>query len=78
MNDQSSDNVLRTLRRSKNLTQAELADLLNVTQERVSAFERGGVARAQIGTLCRYLEALGGQLHIAVDLDGERIDLSAS
>jgi predicted XRE-type DNA-binding protein len=64
-------NVLRNLRHSKNLTQAELADLLCVTQERVSALERGGVARAQIGSLRRYVEALGGQLRVEVDLDGE-------
>jgi len=68
-------NVLRNLRHSKNLTQAELADLLYVTQERVSALERGGVARAQIGSLRRYVEALGGRLHVEVDLDGERHEI---
>jgi predicted XRE-type DNA-binding protein len=69
-------NVLRNLRHSQNLTQAELADLLYVTQERVSALERGGVARAQIGSLRRYVEALGGTLHIEVDLNGERHEIS--
>lgn len=72
----SGADVLRRLRHSKNLTQAELADMLYVTQERVSAMERGGVGRAQIGTLRRYVEALGGRLRIEVDLDGERIDIS--
>jgi predicted XRE-type DNA-binding protein len=69
-------NVLRNLRHSRRLTQAELADLLYVTQERVSALERGGVARAQIGSLRRYVEALGGRLHIEVELDGERHEIS--
>jgi transcriptional regulator with XRE-family HTH domain len=69
-------NVLRNLRHSLGLTQAELADLLYVTQERVSALERGGVARAQIGSLRRYVEALGGRLHIEVDLNGERHAIS--
>jgi predicted transcriptional regulator len=68
-------NVLRNLRHSKNLTQAELAELLFVTQERVSALERGGVARAQIGSLRRYVEALGGRLRVEVDLDGERHEI---
>lgn len=68
-------NALRNLRHSKNLTQSELADLLYVTQERVSALERGGVARAQIGSLRRYVEALGGRLRIEVELDGERIEI---
>jgi transcriptional regulator with XRE-family HTH domain len=72
----SPANVLRNLRHSKNLTQAELAELLYVTQERVSALERGGVARAQIGSLRRYVEALGGRLHVEVDLDGERHEIS--
>lgn len=67
--------VLRNLRHSRNLTQAELADVLCVTQERVSALERGGVARAQIGSLRRYVEALGGSLHVEVDLDGERHEI---
>jgi len=67
---------LRRLRHSKNIAQAELADMLYVTQERVSALERRGVGSAQIGTLRRYVEALGGRLHIEVDLDGERIDIS--
>lgn len=69
-------NALRNLRHSQNLTQAELADLLYVTQERVSALERGGVARAQIGSLRRYVEALGGRLHIEVDLNGERHEIT--
>lgn len=68
-------NVLRNLRHSRNLTQAELADLLCVTQERVSALERGGVSRAQIGSLRRYVEALGGHLRVEVDLDGELHEL---
>jgi predicted XRE-type DNA-binding protein len=71
----SGNDVLRRLRHSKNLTQGELADMLYVTQERVSAMERGGVNRAQIGTLRRYVEALGGRLHIEVDLDGEKIEI---
>jgi transcriptional regulator with XRE-family HTH domain len=73
--DNSGADVLRKLRHSQNLTQAELADMLYVTQERVSALERGGVARAQIGTLRRYVEALGGRLRVEVDLGGERIDI---
>jgi len=68
-------NILRALRHTKNLTQAEVADLLYVTQERVSALERGGVGRAQIGSLRRYVEALGGRLHIEVELDGERHEI---
>jgi transcriptional regulator with XRE-family HTH domain len=73
----SGPDVLRKLRHSKNLTQAELANMLYVTQERVSALERGGVSRVQIGTLRRYVEALGGSLHVEIELDGKRIDITA-
>jgi transcriptional regulator with XRE-family HTH domain len=72
----AESNVLRNLRHSQNLTQAELADMLYVTQERVSAMERAGVSRAQIDTLRRYVEALGGRLRVVVELGDERIEIS--
>lgn len=67
--------VLRKLREMQNLTQVDLAELLCVTQERVSVFEKGGLGRRQIRSLRRYIEALGGQLRVAVDLGGERIEI---
>jgi predicted XRE-type DNA-binding protein len=68
--------LLRELRRSQNLTQVDVADILDVSQERVSAFERGGVGRAQIDTLRRYIEALGGRLHVEIELGGKRTQIS--
>lgn len=74
--DEPGAKVLRKLRAAQRLTQADVADILCVSQERVSAFERGGVGRAQIGTLRRYIEALGGQLRVEVALGDERIQVT--
>ncbi len=57
---------LRELREQFELTQVELADLLHVSQNRVSRIERGDIDKAQIDTLHRYVEALGGTLHLEV------------
>jgi transcriptional regulator with XRE-family HTH domain len=59
---------LRELREALNLTQTDLAGILNVTQNRVSNIERGNIDRIQVDTLRRYIEALGAHLRIAVDI----------
>jgi transcriptional regulator with XRE-family HTH domain len=55
---------LRALRRTRGLTQVELAERLGVSQNRVSRLERGDIQRVRIDTLARYVESLGGSLHI--------------
>lgn len=55
---------LRALRRARGLTQVELAERLGVSQNRVSRLERGEIQRVRIDTLARYVESLGGSLHI--------------
>ena len=52
--------MLAELRRSLDLTQAALAERLEVTQENVSRIERGE-ADVRLSTLSRYVEALGGR-----------------
>jgi transcriptional regulator with XRE-family HTH domain len=68
--------ALRELREAHHLTQIQLARILHVSQNRVSAFERGEIERAQIDTLRRYVEALGGHLRVEVDLGEERIQIA--
>lgn len=75
MRRERTASVLRQLREAQNLTQADLAELLYVSQERVSAIERGELARAQIDTLRRYVRALGGELCVEVHLNDERIQI---
>ncbi len=67
---------LRELREAANLTQVELAGRLKVSQNRVSRIEHGDVERAQLDTLRRYAEAVGGRLRVEVELGDERIRIA--
>jgi DNA-binding XRE family transcriptional regulator len=55
--------MLAELRRELDLTQAVLADRLEVSQENVSQIERAQTD-VRLSTLERYIEALGGQLEL--------------
>lgn len=59
---------LRELREGSELTQVELARQLSVSQNRVSKIERGDIDKTQVDTLRRYVEALGGTLHLEVHI----------
>lgn len=67
---------LRELREASELTQVELAERLQVSQNRVSRIEHGDIERAQVDTLRRYVEAVGGQLRVEVELGDERIQIA--
>jgi predicted transcriptional regulator len=67
---------LRELREAANLTQIELASRLQVSQNRVSRIEHGDVERAQVDTLRKYVEALGGTLRVEVEYGDERIQIA--
>lgn len=66
---------LRELREALSLTQVELAARLNVSQNRVSQLELGGIERTRVDTLRRYVEAVGGRLRIEVELGNDRIQI---
>ncbi len=61
--------MLGEVRRQLDLTQAAVADRLEVTQENVSQIERGE-ADVRLSTLSRYVEALGGRLEIRAAFPG--------
>lgn len=63
---------LRELRKASEITQVELAERLNVSQNRVSRIEHGDIERAQLDTLRKYVEAVGGELRIEVSIGDER------
>lgn len=67
---------LRELREASNLTQIELAARLQVSQNRVSRIEHGDIERAQVDTLRKYVEAVGGKLRVEVELGDERFLIS--
>ena len=75
MRDQLRAYRLRELREELELTQVALAELLQVSQNRVSRIERGELDRTQLDTLRRYVEALGGTLHLQAEFNGERVEL---
>jgi len=71
----SRAHTLAEARQRMRLTQAQVADRMNVRQERVSAIERAEPGATEIRTLAAYVQALGGRLEIIADVGGERIML---
>ncbi len=67
---------LRELREASSLTQVELASRLHVSQNRVSRIEHGDIERAQVDTLRKYVEAVGGTLRVEVEYGDERIQIA--
>jgi DNA-binding XRE family transcriptional regulator len=68
---ESNTYALGEVRRSRSVTQVELAKRLDVAQATVSKFEKSNPA---VSTVRRYVEALGGHLQmIAVFDDGELV-----
>lgn len=56
---------LAEMRKKVGLTQAEVAEAMGVSQQRVSAIESGAVAA--LATLADYIRALGGELKVIAD-----------
>ena len=71
----SRAHTLAEARQRMRLTQAQVADRMNVRQERVSAMERAEPGATEVRTLAAYVQALGGRLEIIADVGGERIML---
>ena len=59
---------LKELRAQAGLTQAGIAEVMNVGQNRVSQIERGGAEHSRLDTLRKYAEALGGQLKVEIEV----------
>ncbi|WP_212808287.1 helix-turn-helix domain-containing protein [Micromonospora endophytica] len=67
---------LREMRERRGLTQREMAERMQISQPRVAAIEKGEVPATEVGTIERYVAALGGKLEIIADFDGDRFALS--
>jgi transcriptional regulator with XRE-family HTH domain len=72
--EEHKQEMLGELRRKLDLTQAVVADRLDVTQENVSQIERGE-ADVRLSTLSRYVQALGGRLEVRAAFPGETVAL---
>lgn len=67
--------TLAAARQRMRLTQAQVAQRMNVRQERVSAIERAEPGATEVRTLAAYVAALGGRLEIVAHIGDERITL---
>ena len=67
---------LADVRRAQRLTQVEVAELMHVTQSRVSRIEKGELDVTELGTLRNYVEALGGQLRLVADFGDEHLTVA--
>ena len=65
---------LAELRKAVGTTQSELAERLSITQATISGIESG--RDVKIGTLERYVEALGGKLSITAEFPEGQVQLS--
>lgn len=67
---------LRELREEAGLTQAQLAERIGVGQRQVSKIESGDLESAKIGTIRRYLEAVGGGLTVEYVIGDKRVQVA--
>lgn len=65
--------LLSKLRKNRDLTQKELAELMEIRQASVSKLEHQDDIR--VGTLEKYVKALGGELEIRVTFPDETVTI---
>ena len=65
---------LREARKASHMTQVQVADAMGASQNRVSQIENGEVGAMTVGSIRRYVEALGGRLTLTAELpDGRKV-----
>ncbi len=66
--------TLAEVRRARSMTQATVANLMDMTQSEVSKFERR--CDMYLSTMKRFVEATGGELHLVASYpDGDSVEL---
>jgi DNA-binding XRE family transcriptional regulator len=65
--------LLQEIRAALGVTQTELAQRLEMKQPTLSKIEKQG--RLQLGTLQRYIRALGGNLKLVADVGGQQFEV---
>lgn len=68
--------LLKELRKELHITQVELAELLQVSQNRISRIEHGDIEKSQVDTLRKYVEAVGGTLTLEVQVGDRKFQLA--
>lgn len=59
---------LRQAREAQHMTQVELAEIMGVSQNRISRMENGDIETMSLDTIRRYIEAVGGKLSLVAEL----------
>jgi predicted XRE-type DNA-binding protein len=67
---------LARVRTEQDRTQEEVAQVMGVTQPRVSAIERGELDSVSLSTLRSYVRALGGKLRVVADFGDQEYKLT--
>jgi len=67
---------LREVREAAGLTQAQLAERIGVGQRQISKIEKGDIDSAKVGTIRRYLEAVGGDLAMEYVVGDQRMQVA--
>ena len=62
---------LAEVRRAQARTQRQLAEVMGVSEPRVSQIEHGELDTIAVATLRSYVEALGGRLRVLADFDDD-------
>lgn len=73
MLDQVGAYRLRELREQAGLSQTELAVRIGVGQRQVSKIENGDLETTKVGTIRKYLEAVGGAMTVDFVMGDQRI-----
>lgn len=75
--DVRAELALHALREHRGISQASVAEALNVSRPRAHKIERGG-EDLRLSTVQRYVEALGGHLELVGVFDDERVPLTVT
>ena len=67
---------LRELREQLGLSQAQLAERIGVGQRQVSKIENGDLDSARVGTVRKYMEAVGGDLVVEYVAGDSRLQVA--
>lgn len=67
---------LRELREARGLTQEELAERIGVGQRQISKIEHGDLNNTKVGTIRKYLEAVGGDLMMEYVSGDQRLQVA--
>ena len=67
---------LKEARKASNMTQAQVAETIGVSQNRVSRMENGDMDAMGIDSLRRYIAALGSNLTLVADLPSGKVTLA--